>query len=298
VNVTRSVAELLLTTWDDTIDLVSLHAAGGGLYNTVCFLETSIGKVVLRIAPPDDVPKLFYEELMMRAEPGIHELVRSRTGIPAPRILFHDFSRSVIDADYLIMEHVSGHSGGFSEAELGAYVRQLHAIHGDDFGYPQRDMPTFPTWRETMLAYVHHIFEDCTAAGALERSTADWFVNKYRQYEDVFAAPSPHLLHLDLWRANILAEEGRISGILDFDRGMFGDPELEFAVLDTYGLATCEFFKGYGSPRPSDTNARLRQKLYVVYELIKYAFIRLARGGSRSTAEHYVSQCRQILLPL
>ncbi|MFH1881328.1 MAG: fructosamine kinase family protein [Planctomycetota bacterium] len=77
--------------------------------------------------------------------------------------------------------------------------------------------------------------------------------------------------------------------------GLYGDPELEFAVLDTYGYSSLEFFKGYGKPRPVDSKARIRRKLYIVYELIKYAFIRFARGKSMSTGRSRVAHCKRIL---
>jgi len=38
-------------------------------------------------------------------------------------------------------------------------------------------------------------------------------------------------------------------------RGLYCDPEFEFAVLDTYGYSSLEFFKGYGKPRPVDSKA-------------------------------------------
>ncbi|MHC4394956.1 MAG: fructosamine kinase family protein [Planctomycetota bacterium] len=105
----------------------------------------------------------------------------------------------------------------------------------------------------------------------------------------------PCLIHLDLWTQNILTVNGRITAILDFDRGLYGDPELEFAVLDTYGYSSDEFFEGYGKPRTAGSKAQIRQRLYVVYELIKYAFIRTARGRSFSTGRSHVAQCKRIL---
>ena len=77
-----------------------------------------------------------------------------------------------------------------------------------------------------------------------------------------------------------------------------GDPELEFAVLDTYGYSTPEFFEGYGKSRPVDPEAQVRQRLYIVYELIKYAFIRVARGKSMPTGRRHVEQCKRILQEL
>ena len=274
----------------------SVRSLGGGLYNDACILECRDGRYVLRMAPPDDEPKLFYEKKMMRSEPEIHRLVNEHTDVPAPAVVHHDFSRQVIDRDFLIMEYLPGGSGPFDKSELGDYVRQLHDIRGHRYGYPDREAPMGEVWTELFRRYVEMIFDDCLRAGAIDEAEHRRFLSLYDERWDAMTDEvEPCLLHLDLWSANILAQNGRITGILDFDRGLYGDPELEFAVLDTYGNSTPDFFAGYGEPRPTGPDAQIRRNLYIVYEIIKYAFIRLARGGMRSTARSFVQRCFRIL---
>ncbi len=285
--------------FDGSLAVINICEFGGsGLYNELYLVETdgsSESEFVLRIAPADHVPKLFYEEKMMHSEPAIHQKVREATSLPVPEIYQHDFSRDVINRDYLIMEKMSGRSGSFRHEELGGYIRELHHIQGEQPGYPDRGLKSHHTWRDTMLDYAERIFSDCLECGAINRDEFNWFISIYQDQSEMFEAVEPALLHLDLWSANILTEQGEISAILDFDRGLYGDPELEFAVLDTYSHSTDAFFRGYGAARPGGKAAKVRQRLYYVYEIIKYAFIRLARGGSRSTARSYVVESRKIL---
>ncbi len=215
-----------------------------------------------------------------------------------PEIVYHDFSRDVIDRDYLIMEYLQGSPGPFDERELGGYVRQIHAVESDKFGYPERAAPTGKSWPDVFQKYVKLILRDCLSCGVIDSSENDYFLSIYKKRGGVIGDVKPALLHLDLWSQNILTINGRITAILDFDRGLYGDPELEFAVLDTYGCSTPEFFEGYGKPRPVDSNALIRQRLYIVYELIKYAFIRVARGRSMPTGRSHVEQCKRILQEL
>jgi len=273
----------------------SVSTIGAGHYNDSYYINSEKGRFVLRIAPLDSVPKLFYEVDMMKSEVTIHQLVKEHTDIPAAEIIYHDFSRQIIDRDYLIMEYIEGEPGWFDEQALGRYVKQLHSIKGDCFGYPERAAPTGENWPDIFHTYVRLIFDDCLSCGVIDKSEYEHFLSIYEQHKDVVADVEPYLLHLDLWHQNILTVGRKITAILDFDRGLFGDPELEFAVLDTYGYSSPEFFEGYGRPRPSDTNARIRQRLYIVYELIKYAFIRLARGGSMTVGRSHVTQCQRIL---
>ncbi|MBD3276358.1 MAG: phosphotransferase [Candidatus Marinimicrobia bacterium] len=290
---------LIFEKFDGSLEVNKFRDFGGsGLYNELYLVEangTADSEFVLRIAPADHVPKLFYEEKMMHSEPAIHQKVREATSLPVPEIYQHDFSRDVINRDYLIMEKMPGRSGEFRHEELGRYVRELHQIQGEQFGYPDRGLKSQNTWLDTVLDYTERIFGDCLECGAINRDEFDWFMSVYQDQCDIFEAVEPALLHLDLWSANILTEQGEISAILDFDRGLYGDPELEFAVLDTYGYSTDAFFRGYGTERPAGRAAEIRQRLYYVYEIIKYAYIRLARGGSRPTARRYVDESRRIL---
>jgi fructosamine-3-kinase len=272
-----------------------VRAIGAGHYNDSYYIDTEQGRFVLRIAPPDSVPKLFYEIDMMKSEVGIHELVRDQTNLPVAQIVYHDFSREVVYRDYLIMDYLEGSPAYLDEKELGGYVRELHAIKSDRCGYPERTAPTGESWHDIFETYVELIFKDCLSCGIIDRHEYDYFLSIYKKHSAVIAEVPASLLHLDLWSQNILTVDGRITGILDFDRGLYGDPELEFAVLDTYGYSGPEFFAGYGQPRPNDSKAQIRQRLYIVYELIKYAFIRSARNKKRSVGRSHVEQCKGIL---
>ena len=276
----------------------AVSPVGAGHYNDSYYVDSDRGRFVLRIAPSDETPKLFYEIGMMKSEVAVHRRVREQTDAPVPEIVHHDFSRRLIDRDFLIMEHLEGRSGPFDEAELGRYVRQIHAIESDEYGYPDRAAPRGKSWPALFQLYVRLILDDCLSCGVLDRAEHGQFLAVYDRHAGAIADTPPSLLHLDLWTQNILTIDGRITAILDFDRGLYGDPELEFAVLDTYGYSTPAFFEGYGKPRPADAKAQVRQRLYIAYELIKYAFIRTARGGRRATGRSHVEQCRRIVREL
>ena len=57
-------------------------------------MDSDKSKFVLRIAPPDSIPKLFYEIDMMKSEVNIHRLVREQTDLPVPEIVYGVIARS------------------------------------------------------------------------------------------------------------------------------------------------------------------------------------------------------------
>lgn len=284
----------IVKAWENT-DSFKIYPVGSGHYNDSYEISDGKKQYILRIAPSEEIPKLFYEVDMMRCEPPVHKIVRENTTVPVPEVVHYNFKRDIIANDYLILEKLPGREGGYGLKELGKYIAQLHKIKGGGFGYIERPFPLGDKWREVFLDYAEKIFSDCLNADAITKEEYNFFLDKYDQNRRLVEQCEPSLLHLDLWYQNILTENGKISAILDFDRGMYGDIELEFAVLDTYASATPEFFDGYGNARPSDDKAKARRILYLVYELIKYAFIRLARNHNRAVARTHVEECLSLI---
>ncbi|MEH2003851.1 phosphotransferase [Nostoc sp.] len=46
-----------------------------------------------------------------------------------------------------------------------------------------------------------------------------------------------------------------VTGLVDFDRALWGDPEIEFAVLDYCDISQRAFRQGYGKERAKSTSA-------------------------------------------
>jgi fructosamine-3-kinase len=80
----------------------------------------------------------------------------------------------------------------------------------------------------------------------------------------------PRLLHGDLWLFNLLiertAEGPLIVGVLDADRGSWGDPLADWTFFLLERRATPQeqalFWKGYGGRPEGDPGTRLRSLIY------------------------------------
>jgi hypothetical protein len=100
----RVLALLVARHLDLDPDGVRLRRSPTGKFNETCLVEGGPVPLVLRVAPPDDRPRmLFYEHRMTRQEPAQHALRRDRTDAPVPAIVAHDFGHTEIDRDYLLM---------------------------------------------------------------------------------------------------------------------------------------------------------------------------------------------------
>lgn len=279
-----------------------------GRHNTSYLIESNLGHFVLRIAPPDDVGFLFYERRMIRQEPELHHLIRALTGLPVARVIGHDFSRTHLDRDYLLMTALPGtplsDAPGLTPTkfqrvlrQVGEYLHQLHALTAADclgtkaHGYlgAHHPMEPQPTWAAAFRVMWNLLLDDVVACGSYTQDEAQAMRDLLDLYLEHFDRPiTPRLLHMDVWSQNILIDEGaNVTGLVDFDRALWGDVEIEFAVLDYCGISEPAFWEGYGILRDESPPAIIRRQFYLLYEVQKYMPIRVWRRNNPAAAVRY-----------
>ena len=82
------------------------------------------------------------------------------------------------------------------------------------------------------------------------------------------------------------------------DRALWGDPEIEFSVLDYCGISEPAFWEGYGQVRDISFPAQIRARFYLLYELLKYIVIRIWRRNDPDQALQYKRQSFELVKPL
>ncbi|RKX85687.1 MAG: hypothetical protein DRP57_03160 [Spirochaetes bacterium] len=279
-----------------------------GKYNESYYVVLDKNQYVLRIAPEESTEVLFYERKMMRKEPEIHKIVQKNTSIPIPLILDYDFSHSVVERDWLLMEKIPGRAlfetyGNSIKMNkmfftLGRFLNQLHNVKRNKFGYPESEStgPMKDNWYSAFKDMWLKLLMDIRKTGIYTEEN----VNKLTRLLDYHSNSFPpvkqsSLLHMDVWSQNILINrEGVITGLIDWDRSIWGDPEIEYAVLDYCGTSPPQFWKGYGSQPLRDENYEIRRVFYILYEHQKYIFIRAMRGKNISLAQQYAEESLRI----
>lgn len=278
-----------------------------GKHNTSFWVDSGRGYFVLRLAPPDDAGFLFYERRMMRQEPDLHALIRGRTTIPVAEVVAHDFSRARIDRDWLLLNALP--RVPLSDARLnrrqfagvfrqvGAQLRRLHALTAPDclgvtaYGYlgAHRPMEPQPTWEAAFCVMWNKLLDDVVASGCYSDAEAGTLRDLFERHRAHFARPvAPALLHMDVWSQNILVDPaGAVTGLVDFDRALWGDVEIEFVVLDYCGISEPPFWVGYGAAWDESPPAQIRRQFYLLYEVQKYMPIAVWRGRDPAAAREY-----------
>jgi aminoglycoside phosphotransferase (APT) family kinase protein len=283
-----------------------------GKHNTSYYVLGAGDDLVLRISPPDDAGLLFYERRMMAQEPPLHALLRAETSVPIAEILAFDDSRTLVDRDYLLMARLPGlplTEASLSKSQVdgvleqvGVYLAQMHALVADRYGYLgiHHPMQPQPTWSGAFAVMWNKLLDDVVACGGYTPEEAD----AMRRLLDIYLPHFEHgapasLLHMDVWSQNILVDNnGRVTGLLDLDRALWGDPEIEFAVLDYCGISEPAFWRGYGRDRDTSFSAQIRARFYLLYEVQKYIVIRIWRRDDPARALQYKRQSLELAHPL
>jgi aminoglycoside phosphotransferase (APT) family kinase protein len=273
-----------------------------GKFNTSFFVDVGLEQVVLRLAPPRDAIFVFYEKDMMRQEQEVQGLVRARTDAPVAAVLAFDDSHNHIERDYILMERLPGRP--WTEmphvnqervlAQMGQYLAQVHRIEADNYGYLGAHRPMEPqaNWLDAFQVMWHKMIEDVAAVGYYDQEECVLLRRLLSDHLSLFDRHVPaSLLHMDIWHQNILVDDaGTITGVVDWDRALWGDPEIEFAVLDYCGISRPAFWEGYGQPRDESPAAQVRQVFYLLYELQKYIVIYDGRNGEPGRARQKKQQ--------
>lgn len=228
---------------------------------------------ILKVAPPGDMRTMRYEKQIMIAEVEVMKLIAGK--VPVPRILAYDNSLSLVPTEYFLMERLQGipynqlkealseDERAIIEEELGGYNAEINKVRGRRFGYYSADQHSTISWKDTFTTMILGVLADGSEAGVeLPASTSVIEAAIAERSDCLNEVIEPHLLHWDLWDGNVFVHDGHISGIIDFERALWGDPLMEYYFGHFTGSAA--FLRGYGNKVLTE-NEQMRRGLYDLY---------------------------------
>ena len=253
-----------------------------GWFNASYALHLGDGReVVLKIAPPPGADVMVYEKNLMATEVAAMRLVRQNPAIPVPEILYYDNARDLCDADYFFMEKVPGDNlehvrAGMSPEEqaavdfqIGQIVREINSFPGAYFGYDGNPELRAESWREAFIKIIESLLEDAARKDVMFDFS----------YDDLRAAvllhapaleeiTRPCLVHWDTWYPNFFVKDGKISGIIDFERALWADPlmEAQFRSL----MDSSASLRGYGKTAFTLSEEQRKQLYSLHLALVMY----------------------------
>lgn len=246
-----------------------------GWFNVAYGLRLADGReVVLKIAPPQGAEVLQYEKNIMATEVASMRLAHQNPAIPVPEIYAYDQAHDLCDADYFFMEMLSGDNLEHVRASLpaeaqesidrhiGEIIREINRFPGTFFGYDGNPDLRATTWRQAFVKIVESILEDAGRKNVAFDYSFDEIraaVQKHAPTLDEITQPC--MVHWDAWNPNFFVRDGKVVGILDFERVLWAEPLMEAQFRYFGGDPVSHAMRGYGKTEFTSAEER-RKRLY------------------------------------
>lgn len=202
-----------------------------------------------------------------------------KAGIPAPQVIAVDDSKSLVPYDYMVMSKIEGaplidawptlalDQRGKLAYQAGQLLARMHNITFDTFGRLYGTERIFDNW----YSYIHDTFRryslEAVHDGLIQPDIQRRMQLVMEKYRNVFEqVKSASLVHWDYHFENLLQKDGVITGVLDFEWALSGDPAHDFNRRDQWDDdcpgSRAALYDGYTSIRALDTDHDLRVRLY------------------------------------
>ena len=250
---------------------------------------------------PDD-PKLPREKRAM-------EILTN--AIYVPRFIVLDESKKELKYDYIIMSQITGREvykdwqilNSSQKTKLshqaGEWLNEIHQIKFPKFGSVLKEGIHFETWTEYIFYKLNEAIELCRFYHLFNETVfyeiQDIFLHNKTCLDSVKEAV---FVHNDFHFGNLLYEENKLTGVIDFEWCLAGDPEYDLRDPFTFPESRQPFMAGYESK--SKQSPEFYDKLYL-YQLLMYLQLsRLAKqhGWGNNSFIKYTNKVYQLIKQL
>ncbi len=286
----------IIQNYDNDQKILKFNELHDGYYNMAYSIELQDkSKLYLKIEPPKHLECLTYEKNAMAIEAGVYRLLEKDGSVPIPKLLKYDPSLTIIDREYMIIEHfncppwskirknLTKEQNNHIWYELGKYNCRINQITGSHFGdFFELDSERQKSWKTAFLGRIEDVLKDVKRFNAKIPFGSDEILrvldSKAEVLDDVTV---PHLVHWDIWPGNIFVDKKKddsslyeIVAIFDFERAVWGDPLIEFIYNDQFRrvkIDLANYHKGYDPDFRWDNRSECRRRMYNIFLYLVWA---------------------------
>lgn len=193
-------------------------------------------QTILKIASPIKEGFLTNECNLMDAEVKAMQLVAKHTDIKVAKVYAHDITRTLCEGDYFFMECMEG-ANWFTvyenmaedvktklRKEVGGVQKKLSQVHGEKFGMLGDMDHQFDSLFDFVFYLISNVLQDAerrnVEIGVSKETILEALAKDKESFDEV---KKSSLVHWDMWEGNIFVKDGTITGIIDWERAMWGE---------------------------------------------------------------------------
>ncbi len=259
-----------------------------GMCNVAYYINFKDGsKSILKISAADNSGFMSQEVNLMYAEVETMRILKKHNIPYIAEVQFYDSSRTICTGEYFFMEVIEGENLNtyrekISEDEyakirfqIGEFQRSLLNISNETFGLFGDLDNKFDNFFDFMLHLISNLIEDAEKKDVdlcVEKSKILELLSKDKEYFEEVTVPN--LVHFDMWEGNCFVRDGKLNGVIDWERTLWGD----YLMEDRFRRHTrnINFLKGFGITE--FTTKQYRRILW--YDIVLY-IIMMTEGEYR-----------------
>ena len=214
--------------------------------------------------------------------------ILSKTDIPVPDVIALDDCVDTLPCPYIIVSRMHGRvlqsrwnrmkpdDRRQLSHEAGVLLGKIHEVRFPLFG--DIDGTTFgcsSSWDHYILGEARSALAECEELCLMDRREARQILDLYERNREVFAeVRCSALVHNDFHLGNLMFAGKRITGTLDFEFAIAGDPEFDLKQMyQWYPQCEVPFLEGYCSVQSLSHSFRTKLPLYRLLLCIRLASV-------------------------
>lgn len=238
-----------------------------GMFNATYDITFEDGsESILKVSPKDKQGLMSNEINLMWAEVQAMQIMKKYDFVHVAEVQLYDNSKELCDSGYFVMERIEGENwifikDGMSKTEkdiihneIGVIHKNMSSIKNEKFGL-LGDSKRFDTLYEFFNMLMCNVLDDVDARdieiGVPKNAILAQLEKDQFAFDEVKV---PSLVHWDMWEGNIFVKNNHVSGVIDWERAMWGEPFMD----DRFRRHSRneEFLKGYGQKDFSNNEMR------------------------------------------
>ena len=211
---------------------------------------------ILKIAAASRSGNISNEINLMRAEVEAMKLVCDHHAARVAEVQYYDTTREICSGDYFFMEKIRGRNFNLEKErlpestveqinrEIGEISRRLTEITNSEFGF-LGDKRRYRSLYDFTRVMLENLLHDAARKNVDIVYRAKNFLNRLEGEKLAFDGIMPAtLVHWDMWEGNVFVHNGHVSGIIDWERAMWGEAFMDDRFR--YHSRNKSFLTGFG----------------------------------------------------
>lgn len=250
---------------------------GGGLCSAVYRICADGETVVLKIASAPEVVTMRHERKYLQIEAEMLRTFNKKLHIPIPQLIALDETCEICPVPYFFMSFMPGKPLMLLDPKpdeeavldikrgVGQICRAITNLEAPSFGIPYMPETYCGCNADFILLLFRMLLDDAADCGiTLPGITPEALLALIESQRSVLnQAEKPYYVHTDTWDGNVMVQDQKLTGLIDFAAILWGDPLMNHD-FHTFSREP-GFEEGFGKTEFNE-DERIRIEIYRVWQ--------------------------------